>query len=308
MDLNQQELFEDTIDKRMRDKAMLYEKAISPFLTRLEKMFVEARKGQKLCTYKQKKALAKLLDIILKAHADAGLRVMGHSKSHQQDILNGIALTTYGQLMDEYPNVTIEEVKLALTNGIRHAYGNYHGISAETICEFIEKFCKDPDRIEALKKQNRYINSLVEKPVIPQRSEEEIGENCLKVLIDRYKTTGILIDPGHIAYDYAMKKGMIPLTEDQKTAIYEQAVFEADKEEAEDAIKFGRNKFQKTSEKDMQFNYKCKAMDITMRNYCDYTFLIRDGKLTGDYDLSVPADEHVRNQATLKHSASGTEP
>ena len=296
MDLQQIELFEEEDEnKRNRDKAMLYEKAISPFLTRLERIFVTARKGEKLCMIKQKVALRKLLDIILRAYADSGLTIHGRSKSQQYDYVSGVTKVTHSYLMDLYENITLEEVRLAVTNGIRHAYGEYYSINPNTICDFVAKFLKDPDRQTAFQKQNRYIDSLVEKPR-PVKTEDEIGQGCFNTCLEIYQSRGILIDAGRMTYKYCMRKGYIQLTEKSKEAIFEQAIIEADKEEQEEQSRNGYNRFHKKSEEDMQFSYECKAMEITLRRYFDYLMLKRKGQLSGVVDLSVTVEEHLRRQ------------
>ena len=294
MDLQQQELFTDEINKSNRDKAMMYEKAISPFLTRLERIFVTARKAEKLSTISQKIALRKLLDIITKAYGDSGLPLYGRSKSHQFNYLSDTTKVTYSQLMDLYPNITLEEVRLALTNGIRHAYGQFYSINTNTICDFVGKFLKDPDRTAAFRKQNKYIDSLIEKPQ-PQRSDEEISISCLQSCKETYRKTGILIDGGRISYKYCVKMGYIQFTEKTKEAIFEQAIIETDKEEQENKLKFGRNRFQTKSEDELQFAYECQAMTITLRRYFDYLFIKEKGLLRKPVDLSVPVEEYLKN-------------
>lgn len=291
-------IFQGDEDQNLKNKLMNEEKIISPFLTKLERTFVSARQAEKLCVMKKNSALKKLIEYLIKAFAESGKHVPGFSKAHQCDTLKAMANLIYYDMTEIYPNITIEEIRLAMMNGVRHAYGDYWSITSSSINQFVTKFLQDPDRKQAFVKQNKYIESIKEEPkkeLTPEQLDE-LEHQSLVNCYENYKKHHEIYDFGNMCYQHAVKKGYIKASSKEKCAIFEQAMELVDKEEAEKISKFGLNRFQRSSEADLQLLYKSKAMNIALSRYFDFMIWYEKGRIDGEIDLSIPIEEQLSSE------------
>lgn len=271
-------------------------KNISPFLTALESTFVMAYYDQKLRELTKTKALKKLFDLISNAFKAAGLVVSGYTRSHQYETLGMLSRLTYEDIMYFNPNITVKELELAIKNGIRHAYGDYHGINQISINQFLTKYMQDPERVTAIRKQKQYLESLNDKPAVvkPER-DDELGESMLDMCYQSYKNSGDFIDGGHFAYEHAVNKGYINLNYEQKCEIYEQAIEEVEAQYINDRAKFGYNRFRKKTEEEKTTDYKWKAMDIALARYFEFRMKIDKGEILTGIEFKVPIENQTNN-------------
>lgn len=268
------------------------ETPVCPFLTRLERTFIKAAYGKKLLELRKDTVMKKLYGFVVKAFIETGQVISGYTEAHRRANTDVIVRLVYDDLICYFPTITIDELEIAIKNGIRHAYGEYYGINAVSINQFVTKFLADAERKSAIHRQKEFLDSLVEKPreVLTPEKKDEIGNQILVQCFEQYKKTGTFIDAGKLGYEYAVQKGFIYLTNEQKCEIYEQAIEEVEIEEAINHKKNNYNKFQKKTEEQLQFEYKSKAMEISLRRYFDFMKRIEKGEIIKKIDLSKPIE------------------
>lgn len=127
-----------------------------------------------------------------------------------------MAKTTYEELLQVYPDVTIEEVDTAIKNGIRGEYGAYVGISVKNLIGFVKSYLEDEARMQAIK-----IYKEQTQKIKPKSNEEieAIMQNAYESDIQRAKS-GEKFKPSYAMYQWCVEKGHISPTKEEKFAKY----------------------------------------------------------------------------------------
>lgn len=126
------------------------EKAIAA-LDPEQKRLVEAGLGVAIRKLSEEITLDSLVEIIGSIYILAG-------QSADPLTLPTYATAFYHRLMQEYPLVTIEEIRIALNNGVYEQYGAYYGLNAKTFVIWIRAYLEDEKRkaaIEAFAKNKK---------------------------------------------------------------------------------------------------------------------------------------------------------
>lgn len=163
-----------------------------------------------------------VVNVIDKAHVHAGITVKGDAKD-QDTYIKVMAKEVMNDLKKRFSSLTVKEFELAVENGIRKEYGDFHGLNVATFHMFAREFKKSAEREEALRKL-RLLKEEQEKEVKP--SDEEVNrimnEACLNAF-DRYKKTKKLVDFGGAKYKHLEKNGLINHSIDIRKEIFRKA-------------------------------------------------------------------------------------
>lgn len=111
-------------------------------------------------------------------------------------------------------NLTMEEVRYAVENGIRGEYGEYYGLNNVTLLNFLKAYSVSEQRAKALKVCNQ--KQLPEKASITDREKTQRIIQGIIQKFDDYKTTGRLYDFGNPGYDFLAKAGIINYTQERR--------------------------------------------------------------------------------------------
>lgn len=193
-------------------------------LTQIERIVIDAVTASpiiaKVSSYDLDRAL---YSIILKAFISSGIGLKGETDEEQKSRIKIMAKEVAADLRKRHATLTIREFELAVENGIRKEYGDFHGLNVATFHMFAREFKKSAEREEALRKL-RLLKEEQENEVKP--SDEEINrimnEACLNAFY-RYKKTKCLVDFGGAKYQHLEKNGLINHSIDLKKEIFRKA-------------------------------------------------------------------------------------
>lgn len=126
-------------------------------------------------------------------------------------------------LFDKYQSLTLDEVYLALKNGMQKEYGEYYGLNSMTFAGFVKAYNESEERLrirEAKIKQRQ----LLEAP--KELTELEKNHIVINGIIERFedfKKNGFVQDLGNIAFMYLGKIGLIKFTREYKDDVMMRA-------------------------------------------------------------------------------------
>ena len=266
----------DATENTDQDKTL-----ISPFLDDLLKRYVRAGLGKKISALVREEALRKLSMIILEAYSSKSMKPSGYNAQTRKESLMVMSKMVYADLITEFQNFTMDEVQLAIKNGLKHAYGHYDGINAVTILQFLKKFRADEDRQEAFRKQRQYLNQLEEEKSTSKLSdmdEDELGRRTLCSCFESYQKCGRFIDACQFGYDYAIRAKLFFVTRKEKLIFYQRAVQEVNAELVTNR-KHYHDKYSRPTEEQVEQMYKERAKEITLRQFFRVNQLSKEGKL-----------------------------
>lgn len=129
----------------------------------------------------------------------------------------------YSALMQRFPRLSLEEVKLAIRKGIYEEYGEYYGINVKSFMFFVTSFVNSIERKEAKINMQSKMLKAPEKVLSP---EETRRDNCdfVNYLFADYQKNALIVDyiPIHV-YPFLEDEKKIVLTVEEKKAIYKRA-------------------------------------------------------------------------------------
>lgn len=239
-------------------------------LDRAEKEYVMAKYGQKIGEIPTPEAIKQILDILSRAFLDTGILPSGYTDEERKVSMGVLAKLTHYDLYHYYANITMQEVRLAVREGVRHKYGDYFGISAVSVHQFVEKFIEDEERMAALVKQKKYLTKKAEEPkeLTPEELDKAMMQS-LTVCYNTYIESGDVWDFGSRIYNYAVNKGLFSLSLEEKQEIYQEAEKQVHAEDQERRAKqpyFSRKFMPPVKVVTIQF----RARELALRRYFDY--------------------------------------
>lgn len=122
------------------------------------------------------------------------------------------------ELKDNYSYLTLEEVRIALENGVKKRYGDYYGLNVVTYIDWLDAYKKSDQRRKAL--EDFRIKSLPPAPPV---------DPVLKAKESLYLEYRFWAEKKHFfwcpepAYGYAIDTGLISPTREQKLEAAEKA-------------------------------------------------------------------------------------
>lgn len=134
-----------------------------------------------------------IYDIIKRAEFDSGL-----TKLHNDDLIV-LAKSSYDLIQDSYPNLTMEEFKIACKNGALNNYGDWYGMCLKTIVFWIKGYLKTEGRAKAIKEWNAKID--YKSSNVPVAAILEFTKQGALNAFERYKAHKILPIGAFAYYD-----------------------------------------------------------------------------------------------------------
>lgn len=111
-------------------------------------------------------------------------------------------------------NLTLEEVRYAVENGIKGEYGDYYGLNNVTLLNFLKAYSTSETRAKALQAQN--LKQIPQKTTITEHEKTQEMINRIIEKFNKYKETNRLMDYGNPSYNFLAKAGIINYTEEKR--------------------------------------------------------------------------------------------
>jgi hypothetical protein len=194
----------------------------SPTLNRIETTIIQAFQGEKVVDiFKTDQSRLNKEFLVLISEIS---NTLNQSKTGEDK-----AILTQGLVLEAinyFPSITVQEVRLALNNGIRGEYGQYFGLSVATFHNFIKAFLAEEKRQIAIKKQFEYEESLKEKPITEedkQKLDAIFWEREVQRLNDFKRTKRLEIESPIIHFKIYEDAGKIVMSTPDKWRTYQIA-------------------------------------------------------------------------------------
>lgn len=153
---------------------------------------------------------------VAKAFADSG------QKPTKEDV-NYIVPALINEVKRHFPNIRIDEIPIAINNGILGHYGEYFGINVVSFMKFIRAYYSSQERAQMA------IAALPVPEEKPQPTEQEILAAEKQMISDAfasYRQNGYYLDIANHVYNKLNGRGLIQFTAQRKKEFYEQARLE----------------------------------------------------------------------------------
>lgn len=188
-----------------------------------ERKIVEAALAPRICEVPREQVEGELINILITIYTIAGQKADAPTLAiYVQEF--------YGKVMEVYPRITIEEIRLALRKGVYEEYGEYYGLNVKTFFYFIRQYIESEQRKQAGESFQAKRKLLAE----PKTSFEDNVRECVDYtneLYSRFLNNDLEFNflPGFI-FDFLLFKGLIPATLDLTRArIYYSEYLDRDK-------------------------------------------------------------------------------
>ncbi len=257
------------ISTRLKCGIVLSEQGICPALSRNEMQFVKARYAESLDKLPEAKAIQYIVEMLNRSYAELGHVPVGSSIQERANLMKATAGLILNDLLFHYPKVTLEEIGNAVRRGIRREYGEYYGFNAISIHEFVKKYLNSDDRLNALDRQSRYLNT--QKPVeeISEQEKERLLREGLEQCRETYRKTGRIIDFGNVNYQLLVDSGDINLSIEEKLEIYREARIQIKTELDAQAVSFHQIVSRMRGEESDEAAVVARAKEISLSRYFD---------------------------------------
>lgn len=124
-----------------------------------------------------------------------------------------IKLNVIADVKRHFPLLTVDELAIAIDNGVHGKYGTVVGLSPKDVYNWINAYSISNERRE---NQERLQKELAESNEPTEEEKEQIRWDNLINAWDMYKQNGYFKDFGNSIYNYLDKKGKIKFTVEQK--------------------------------------------------------------------------------------------
>jgi len=104
--------------------------------------FIRAALAPRICNMTPLSCSDEIISFIVEAHNNSGQVIDENTVLVQ-------ANETYATLMNLFPDVTIEEIRQAIRNGVYDQYGKYFGLNPKSYVGFVREYLKSEARKEA---------------------------------------------------------------------------------------------------------------------------------------------------------------
>lgn len=179
--------------------------------------FVLALQSKKILDYENTSdVLKEFSDIISKTFFEAGQKT-------EADNLKLLCHGLYEEINKYFPFMSMEEIRIAFSNGVRKEYGDFFGINISTFNFWLKSWQSDEKRKQA-QSAIRAANEVEYKPVMTPTEAEYEWKNTILHQFAKFKKTGILtiFMPVRLFKNFE-DNGLIKLTKEEKNIIYKQA-------------------------------------------------------------------------------------
>lgn len=153
-------------------------------------------------------------DVIKMLVANIGYAAMASGKLLESDMQIFIAREIYREVIEDNPDLSVDEVAIVFRRGVYKGFGDYFGLNAVTIVGWFEAYLKSEKRNRVMKEE------LMVKLVVAHESREEIkrknDEACrfsalafLKDAKDNDGKVHAMDFHKSVVYDYLSRKGLV---------------------------------------------------------------------------------------------------
>ena len=114
-------------------------------------------------------------------------------------------------IKERFPEVSLQEIAIALDRGVKKDYGEYYGLNIVTMLDWIRAYAKSPQRAKYIAEQEKKQT----EPVLTQEEIDSKNRETAIAIFDNYKATGKFksaIIFCAVAYDYLRSVQVITLT------------------------------------------------------------------------------------------------
>lgn len=186
------------------------------------------------------------------------------------DEIKAFTVSEVIDLFSKRRQITHSEVTYIFKHGSLGLFGKNYGINVKSINDWIVAFYEDQTRIHAIKKLNDLKKAVDEVKLLSPADCETVMVKMVKEIYYERNQNGFSDTEmlSHPVYDILKSKGLIDLSEDQKTEL---------KEEAEDLIDRARYESDRESPIGKQLNYARFQSDVikvakvlAVRDYFNY--------------------------------------
>lgn len=193
-------------------------------------------------------------DIVLIEKALRSSRIMEEKSNIVYNFLNTLVIKVFiiaGQAIDDdelldftvselqkdvstrYKALTLQEVDIALTNGVKGDYGEYYGLNIRSFNKFLNEYTFSEERMRAIEARMTRVapgKQLAAKGSITREENERIAYNNALDLFESYKKTNECLDHGNVVYNHLDRLGLIKFNTDEKWEMFNRAKKWRDKE------------------------------------------------------------------------------
>lgn len=130
----------------------------------------------------------------------------------------------YEKLLEDFPNVSIDEIKTALRAGVYGEYGEYYGLNPKNFYNFVKQYIFSEERKEA-KKVFEQKSLLIENTIlITPEIKNQNSKDFVNLLFSDYLADNLLVDfiPVYI-YRFLKNEGLLLLTDQEREQIKDLA-------------------------------------------------------------------------------------
>ena len=151
----------------------------------------------------------------LAAHIGEAFRFRGQQAAPAD--LADIAVNLDRKLSQEFPSVTLQEIRLAFEYGVTGEYGEYFGINFVTLFKFVKAYCESRDRADALRAfRDAQKKAAPKTPALPPPTQQQL-RNKMRSDLNEYfisiHSRGFISASYHsreMMYNYLRKLSVMP--------------------------------------------------------------------------------------------------
>lgn len=186
-------------------------------------------------------------DIVLIEKALRSSRIMDEKPNIVYNFLNALVIKVFiiaGQAIDDdelldftvselqkdvttrYKGLTLQEIEIALTNGVKGDYGEYYGLNIKSFNKFLNEYTFSEERGKAIESRMTRVppaKQLSTKGSITVEENKRIAYNNALDLFEEYKETKECPDHGNVTYNYLDRLGVIQINDKEKWQIFNEA-------------------------------------------------------------------------------------
>lgn len=174
-----------------------------------------------------------LVGLITKVHVIAGQAI------EDEDLLKFTVSELQKDISTRFKSLTLQEVEIALINGVKGDYGEYYGLNIKSFNKFLNDYSFSNERVRAIEETRNRIDGSKQIEAKGTITHEEIQrtayENAL-ALFDIYKQTKECPDHGNVVYNYLDKLGLIKFSSMEKWEMVNEAKKERERDRKEKSV------------------------------------------------------------------------
>ncbi len=160
----------------------------------------------------------KIADIVSLSSQFAGYNL--HANPNEFKVTCNLLIS---ELLEVYPNATIDEIGTAIRKGIRGEYGEYVGLSVKNMIGFIRSYMEDEDRKQAIKLYQQRKKDMEQKVKTPEEIEA-IFKSCYELDIEMISRGEFVIGNRVEMFNWCERNGLIKMSLAEKKALKDEVI------------------------------------------------------------------------------------